>query len=141
MLPVAVGRRLGQPGLNGAVTPIFPAITDWHRDDADAFWGPSIHWNTHLQQYVLLLNRAKDANWTQEGVYVSYNRDVSNAVGWTSPRRILGDLRKDEWYPQVVGLGTGQRETDKVAGRRARLFIRGQSSWEVVFLRAGEAGG
>lgn len=129
----------GQPGLGGAVTAIFPGSADWHRDDADAFWGPSIHWNTHLEQYVMLLNRAKDGHWTQEGVYVSYNRDLANPVGWTAPLKILGDLRKDQWYPQVVGLNTARRETDKLAGRRARLFVRGQSSWEIRFLRAGEA--
>jgi hypothetical protein len=35
-----------QPGLGGKVTPIFPATTDWHIEKADAFWGPSIHWNS-----------------------------------------------------------------------------------------------
>lgn len=47
-----------EPGLGGRATPIFPAAIDWHRPDADAFWGPSIHWNTHLGTYVILLNRA-----------------------------------------------------------------------------------
>jgi len=55
-----------EPGLGGQATPIFTAAIDWHRADADAFWGPSVHWNSHLQQYVMLLNRAIDKDWTQE---------------------------------------------------------------------------
>ena len=54
--------------------PIFPAVEPWHDDDTevDAFWGPSVHWNMYLGQYVMLLNHAKDANWSQEGIYVSF---------------------------------------------------------------------
>jgi hypothetical protein len=127
-----------EPSFGGHVTPIFPVAHDWHHADADAFWGPSIHWNSHLRRYVILLNRARDANWTQEGVYVSFNRDLADPLGWTPPQKILGDLRKDEWYPQVVGIDAAKQETDKVAGRIARLFIRGHSRWEIVFLNPGE---
>lgn len=66
---------------------------------------------------MILLNRAKDKDWTQEGVYVSFNPDLANTRGWSTPRKILGDLRKDQWYPQVVGLDHTKRETDKLAGR------------------------
>jgi hypothetical protein len=124
-----------EPGLGGRLTPIFPATVDWHRKDADAFWGPSIHWNTCLRQYVLLLNRARDANWTQEGVYVSFNPDVSNPSRWTTPQKILGNLGPDRWYPQVLGLDRAARETDKLAGQRPRLFVRGQSRWEIEFYK------
>jgi hypothetical protein len=127
-----------EPGLGGRVTPIFPAMIDWHRVDADAFWGPSIHWNTHLQQYVILLNRAKDRRWTQEGVYVTFNPDLANPTQWTPPKKILGDLGADRWYPQVIGPDKSKGETDKLAGRAARLFVRGLSRWEILFLRSGE---
>jgi hypothetical protein len=42
--------------------PFYPAVQSWHDADTvvDAFWGPSVHWNTYLQQYVMLLNCAKD---------------------------------------------------------------------------------
>ncbi|SRR6266498_1510353 len=131
--------RWSEPGLGGHVTPIFPATRDWHGADADALWGASIHWNWHLRRYVILLNRARDANWTQEGVYVSFNRDLAQPSGWTPPQKILGDLRKDEWYPQVIGLEAARRETDKLAGAAARLFLRGQSRWEILFLNPGQA--
>jgi len=127
-----------EPGLGGHVTPIFPGRIDWHRADADAFWGPSIHWNTHLRCYVLLLNRARDAKWIQEGIYVSFNRDLANPKGWSAPQKILGNLRADGWYPQVIGLDVARRETDKLAGKSARLFVRGRSQWELRFLKPGE---
>jgi hypothetical protein len=127
-----------QPGVGGQVTPIFPVRIDWHRPDADAFWGPSVHWNHHLRQYVMLLNRAIDKDWSMEGVYVSYNRNLANPLGWSAPVKILGGLRRDQWYPQVVGLDSSRRETDKLAGRIARLFARGESRWEISFLKGGE---
>ncbi len=133
--------RAGQwsePGIGGHVTPIFPVTTDWNRADADAFWGPSIHWNTHLRQYVILLNRAKDGKFTTEGLYVTFNGNLSNASGWSLPRKIPVAEDKLAWYPQVVGLDKSRRETDKLAGRVARFFIRGQSRWEIVFLKRGE---
>ncbi len=122
-----------ETGLGGRVTSIFPAKTDWHMATADAFWGPSVHWNAHLKTYVMLLNRTMDSEWKQEGVYVSFNPDLSKPGGWSAPKKILGDLRKDQWYPQVVGLDAGGKESDKLAGEKARLFIRGESRWEILF--------
>ncbi|HZP84085.1 MAG TPA: hypothetical protein VFB21_20760 [Chthonomonadaceae bacterium] len=127
-----------EPGLGGHLTPIFPAKVDWHREDADAFWGPSIHWNHHLQQYVILLNRAKDKDWAQEGIYVTFNRDIANPNGWSPPQKLALPESALGWYPQVMGLDRAQRETDKLAGRVARLFIRGESRWEILFLKPGE---
>ncbi len=47
------------------------------------------------------------------------------------------DMRSG-WYPQVVGIDAARRETDKLAGRLARLFVHGKSVWEIVFFRPGE---
>lgn len=129
----------GEPGLGGRVTPIFAATIDWHRADADALWGPSIHWNSHLKRFVILLNRAKDKDWTQEGVYVTFNRNLAQPIHWSPPRKILGGFKPNQWYPQVIGLDKSKRETDKLAGRVARLFVRGQSRWEIVFSQPGES--
>jgi len=123
----------GEAGRGGHVTPVFPAKTDWHRKDADAFWGPSIHWNTHLETYVMLLNRTKDADWKQEGHYVAFNRDLSDPKGWSGPRKVRDG---GSWYGQVVGLEKGG--TDKLAGRVARFFVHGRSEWEIVFKKPGE---
>lgn len=128
-----------EPGLGGHVTTIFPALIDWHRQDADAFWGPSIHFNTHLKAWVMLLNRAKDKDWAQEGIYISFNPSLSDAAGWTKPVKILDakDLKKSKWYPQVVGTDKEKQQTDKLADKTARLFVAGVSKWEIVF-SAGE---
>ena len=129
------GGKWSEPGLGGHVTPIFGVTTDWHREDANAFWGPSIHWNTHLNRYVMLLNRAKDKMWAQEGIYVSFSSDPANPRGWSVPVKIH---EGGEWYPQVIGIDRAQRETDKLAGRVARFFMDGTSRYEIVFLKPGE---
>ena len=114
-------------------TPLVAPSQAWHdRDDrVDAFWGPSVHWNTALELYVMLLNRSKDEQYSQEGIYVSYAATLDDPAGWTPPVRILHGGR---WYPQVVGssLGTG---TDKVAGASARFFMSGRSDWMINFQR------
>lgn len=131
--------RWTEPGIGGYVTPIFPVAIDWHRADVDAFWGPSIHWNTYLNMWVMLLNRAKDKDWAQEGIYISFNSNLSEPDAWTKPVKILdaSELEKSKWYPQVVGADTAKRETDKLAGRTARLFVAGLSKWEIEFKKSG----
>lgn len=130
--------RWNDPGLGGDVTPIYAAAVDWHRADADALWGPSVHWNTHVERYVMLLNRAVDGDWTQEGVYASFCADLAVPTGWSEPRRILARPEIDAgpagafaWYPQV--LGETKPETDTLAGGEPRLFVRGQSRWRLRF--------
>lgn len=129
-----------EPGLGGHVTPVLAVRTDWHKPQADAFWGPSIHWNTHLQTWAMLLNRAKDKDWTQEGIYVSFNASLGDPAGWTLPAKILdaAELEKSKWYPQVIGLDAAKHETDKLAGKTARLFVAGVSKWEITFLHPDE---
>jgi hypothetical protein len=121
-----------EPGLGGRAGLTFPALIDWHRSNANAYWGPSVHFNTHLNRYVVLLNHAIDRNWTQEGIYISYNDNLADPLNWSAPERLpIND--QVGWYPQVLGLETG--ETDKLAGHIARLFISGRSSWEILFHR------
>jgi hypothetical protein len=136
-----------EPGVGGHATPVFPVRTPWHRKDVHAFWGPSIHWNTHLDTYVVLMNYAIDRDWTQGGIYVSFNHSLANPRGWNEPKEILNqkqitdDPVKDTgWYPQVVGIDKTQHQTDKLAGKVARLFIAGKSRWEILLLKPGESG-
>jgi hypothetical protein len=119
-----------EPGLSGRLSAILPARVSWSRLETDSFWGPSLHWNTHLNQYVMLLNRACcSPGWPQEGIYVSFNADLGNPEGWSEPVKILeGD--QATWYPQVIGFRPG---TDKTAGRVARFYMGGESRWEIVF--------
>jgi hypothetical protein len=117
-----------EPGLNGRVTPILPVRASWYAPHPDTFWGPSVHWNTHIGQYVILMNRAIDPGWKQEGIYLSLAPDISDPHGWSEPVRILAE---SGWYPQVIGLGAG--ETDRQAGAECRLFIHGESKYKIAF--------
>ena len=114
-----------------AATPLVAPTLAWHDGDdrVDAFWGPSVHWNTALDQYVMLLNRARDENYTQEGIYVSFAPVLDDPGLWTAPQKIFTG---GKWYAQVVGsaIGTG---TDKLAGASARFYMSGESEWMINF--------
>lgn len=122
-----------EPGIGGRLTPVFPANVPWQRVDTDSFWGPSVHWNSYLGKFVMLLNRSCcSSGWPQEGVYVSFNDALANPSGWSTPVKILdGDQDNVWWYPQVLGFKPNG--TDKVAGHAARLYVFGTSNWEIVF--------
>lgn len=113
--------------------PLYETTDSWH--DAgrttDAFWGPSVHWNSHLEQYVMLLNRARDVDWKQDGIYVAFSPRLDDPSAWSRPVKILDG---GGWYPQVIGLEPG-RGTDKEAGEVARLFVEGWSRHLVRFVR------
>lgn len=122
-------------GVGGRLTPIFKVRTPWETANADAFWGPSIHYNRELGEYVMLLNHACcDVDWPAEGIYISFNSDLSNPGAWKAPERLI---QGGGWYPMAVGLETG--DTDKEAGARARFFMGSDSYWELIF-RKGQTG-
>lgn len=124
-----------EAGRGGRVTPIFPARRSWSSRYPDAFWGPSVHWNTYLNCYVMLLNRAAGGGWSQEGVYVSFCSDLSRPTTWTEPRKVLDRadfVDPGAYYPQVMGLEAGG--TDRRAGETARLYLHGVSKWEIDFV-------
>jgi len=112
-------------------TPLVQATRPFHDGvaAADVFWGASIHWNTYLEQYVMLLNRAKDENFSTEGIYVSFAPSLDDPRAWSAPQKLMSG---GEWYPQVVGL-EGDSGTDRLAGRRARFFLTGLSTRLIEF--------
>lgn len=114
------------------MTPVFAARVNWQVENTDSYWGPAIHWNTYLGTWVVLLNRSCcTAGFPQEGIYAAFNPDLANPHTWTRPKKIL---RNTGWYPQIIGTGPG--ESDTIAGRVARLYVFGQSNWELVFFKA-----
>lgn len=125
-----------EAGRGGRVSPFFPVRKGWQAADPDAFWGPSVHWNTHLRCYVMVLNHAAgEPGWSQEGVYISFSTDLSRPELWTEPRKILDKSEFSGWYffyPQVMGLEAGG--TDRRAGQTARLYVGGVSKWEIDFI-------
>ena len=122
--------RWSEPGLGGRATPIFNVEADWHGPEALALWGPSVHWNEHLKEYVVLMNLASGAGWDQKGVYIAFNGRLDDPRGWTRPAKLMDAA---EWYPQVVGYDAQGRESDRVAGRISRLFLKGKSAWTLEF--------
>ncbi len=131
LLPGAMRRRL--EWTYPAASPLVSPSLAWHDadDKVDAFWGPAVHWNTALEQYVMLLNRAKDENYAQEGIYVSFTPTLDDPSQWSTPQKILTG---GKWYPQVVGSALGNG-TDKIAGASARFFMSGRSDWMISFFR------
>ena len=110
--------------------PLFPTTDSWHDGDtANAFWGPSVHWNAHLQHYVMLLNRASTPGFGQDGIYVAFSPDISKPTRWTRPAKLIDG---GQWYPQVVGLEPGSG-TDKEGGETVRLFVSGVSEYLLTF--------
>lgn len=114
-------------------TPIYRARRSWHSADGltDAFWGPSIHWNTYLRRYVMFLNHADSVDFHQEGIYVAFAAALDNPDGWSIPQRVMAGGR---WYPQVLGLNP-EAGTDKEAGQEARFYMSGHSSSVIRFDR------
>jgi hypothetical protein len=111
--------RWEEPGIGGLETPIFGVDRSWAGVDVDALWGPAVHWNSYLDAYVVLMNRAVGEFWAQDGVYITFTRDF---MSWTFPEKLLDT---PDWYPQIIGIGPG--ETDSFASRTTRLFVGGYS--------------
>lgn len=138
-----------EPGVGGRLTPVWAARIDWHRPDADLFWGPSIHWNHHLNAYVILMSRAVTTGMKGDGTWASFSTDLSRPQNWTKPVQILtaaqakraakgankGNAANFGWYPQVVGTDAG--ESDRLAGQTARFFVAGVSNKVIVFRKEG----
>ena len=125
------GGRWEQPGLGGTVTPIFPARVAWEREDTDSHWGPAVHWNTEIERYVVLMNRACcQPEWPQEGIYVAFSANLEDPGSWIGPNKLMDASRigfAPGFYPQVFGY------TDTEAGQLPRLFIKGVSNWRIYF--------
>lgn len=131
--------RWDEPGIGGRVTPIFQAQQSWQHEDTDSYWGPAVHWNTYLRQYVMLLNRSCcRSGWPQEGIYLTFSKDPSDPASWQQTRRLMDGKEANGYYPQVVGQSIG--ESDSLAGETARLYVHGVSRWLISFLPGGETG-
>jgi hypothetical protein len=121
-----------QPAVGGKLSPILPPKVSWHESNLDAFWGPAIHYNVYLDQYVMLLNHAIGASWATEGFYISFNPDIENPEGWSTPQRLPVEPDSPlQAYPQIFGIE--EDGTDRLARQVGRLFLQGLSKYEIVF--------
>ena len=89
---------------------------------------------------MVLFNRACcKSGWPQEGIYLSINPDLSDPGNWTRPIKIMDAKQigfSPGYYPQVVSTDPGG--TDTLAGKFARLYIKGISKWGIEFLTSDE---
>ena len=110
------GRPSRAQGSLSALTPAMPvAITPWP--------GGGV--------YVMLLNRAADESFSQEGIYCLHERESRRSLDLVRADKIMDG---GQWYPQVIGMEEGAG-TDKLAGREARFFVGGRSSYVIRFNR------
>jgi len=115
-------------------SPVFGVERGWRHRNPAAWWGPAVHYNRDLDQFVMLLNWTENGagDIVQRGVFVSFNDDLADPAGWSRPRRIV---EGGSWYPQAIGLGPDDGDTS--AGTEARFFMSGYSAWTIRFHRGG----
>lgn len=117
--------------------PLWPIRRGFRHPDPDSFWGPAVHYNRPLGAWVMLLNRTAGgwANFRQEGIYATINRDIEDPLGWSPPLRIVAG---GAWYPQVVGTDEGCGDSE--VGANGRFFMAGFSAWQIRFGRPSPEG-
>lgn len=129
-------KKWSEPGIGGKMKPVLPVKGDWHGLTPDAFWGAQVHYNYYIHQYVILLNRAIDKDFKQEGIYICFAKDISDPNSWTIPQKLTNSNFKgyfENWYPEFIGMDHSKKDTDQLAGKKVRLFINGISTKMVEF--------
>ena len=107
------------------------AQVSWTSSDNRGYWGPSVHWNTDLHKFIVLMSRSGGGNYDPDGIYMTYTTTLDDPLSWAAPKLVIA---KDQgWYPQVVG-DPAIKGTDKLAGARARYFNRGASRFFIEFV-------
>jgi hypothetical protein len=123
----------------GQATPLLSPPRSWQRADGGEYWGPSLSWNTHLDAFVLLLNRVSGAKaFDAEGNYITYLPDIERPYLVPAVPQRLQDLPgapTGGWYVQLLG-DPRDKGTSAMAGQDARLFI-GDRSQRVLHFAPG----
>ena len=124
-----------EPGVDGKSSSIFKPKINFRHSNPDAYWGPSIHYNTFINKYVMVMTRTKNGKstkelWPTEGIYVSVNDDMANPYGWSKPERLTHGGR---WYPQFIGFNKYTQDHTAEIGEWARFFMEGHSDYIVRF--------
>ena len=128
-----------EPGIGGRSIAIFhdDQQVSWTSPDNNGYWGPSVHWNRDLQEFVVLMSRSVGGNYKSGGIYMTHTARLDRPSSWTFPQLIIKD--NQGWYPQVIGERRIEG-TDKVSGARARYFNQGRSDSFIVFTKQSEPG-
>ena len=101
--------RAGGAGTGGRGAMLIPAMTRLASGPTQRVWGPTVHWNTYLNRYVFLLNRASNARWSQVGAYAAFAGNLDEPLPGPSPR---SSATAGTGTFQAIGTDAGRRETD-----------------------------
>lgn len=123
-----------EPGIGGYSTAIFDDSekVSWTSLENNGFWGPSVHWNTSLKRFVMLMSRSKGGNYESGGIFMSYTQNLHDPPSWAEPKKIV-EGGGYMWYPQVIG-EPEVHGTDKLSGKKARYFDSGHSNSLIEFI-------
>jgi hypothetical protein len=97
-------------------------------------WGPSVHWNTYLNCWVMLMGKVTGTSWKGSSLHISFNMNKDLGAGdasqqWTKPQLLLdrgpGHI---VWYPSLQPTDSKEdienKHTCLKLGREARLFFK-----------------
>lgn len=129
------GQGWNAPGIGGRSVAVFhdAAQVTWNSTQNNGYWGPSVHWNTDLHRFIVLMSRSGGGNYDPDGIYMTYTASLDAPQSWATPKLVIEN--DQGWYPQVVG-DVAVHGTDKLAGERARYFDQGVSQFFITFAEA-----
>lgn len=96
-------------------------------------WGPSVSWNAHLKQWVMLMAHATGSSWKGSNIYISFNANADlgkddNAQQWSKPKLLISKPGHTIWYPSLQPLNDStdiaNKHTCLNVGQTARLFYK-----------------
>ncbi|MFM9907877.1 MAG: hypothetical protein ACKVOW_00940 [Chitinophagaceae bacterium] len=106
-------------------------------------WGPSVSWNTYLNQWVMLMGHVTGSSWKGSRIYISFNANEDlgkgdNAQQWTKPQLLLDKPDHIIWYPSLQPMNTPSDISNKFTclrlGQEARLFFKDMFKDSAVYV-------
>ena len=90
---------MASPGTTASATPLAAAREPWHdgNTEAEASGGRRSTGTRYLERYVMLVNRARNESFDNEGIYVAYAATLDDPGGWSTPRKLMSG---GGWYPR-----------------------------------------
>jgi hypothetical protein len=106
-------------------------------------WGPSVSWNTYLNQWVMLMGHVTGSSWKGSKIFISFNpnKDLTigdNAQQWTKPKLLLDKAGYTIWYPSLQPTQSKEdvenRYTCLRLGQTARLFYKTMNADTAMYI-------
>ena len=128
------GTGWGAPGIGGRSVAIFhdSRQVSWTTAQNNGYWGPSVHWNSDLQKFVVLMDRSKGGNYAD-------GRRVHDVHGEPGGSTLVGGAQADHrGRPGLVSAGhrrpglRGHRQ-DGAGGHRAAHAILQSGAIEFLY--------